>query len=101
MVEFVFAGIAAATLMICTVQVSISMWNYHTLAYAVHEANQIGPFLAVVAGNPKLRCKQEIVVGGFVPVDQANGFDGFIFVIASFVSDLDAILHRALEIVDD
>lgn len=40
MVEFVFAGIAAAVMMICCVQISYSMWNYHTLAYAVHEANR-------------------------------------------------------------
>jgi hypothetical protein len=40
MVEFVFAGIASAVLMLSTVQVAIAMWNYHTLAYAVHETNR-------------------------------------------------------------
>lgn len=40
MLEFVFAGIAAAALMITTVQVGVAMWNYHTLAYAVHETNR-------------------------------------------------------------
>jgi TadE-like protein len=40
MVEFVMAGIAAITLMISTVQLGLSMWNYHTLAYAVHETNR-------------------------------------------------------------
>lgn len=40
MLEFIFAGIAAVGLMITTVQISIAMWNYHTLAYAVHETNR-------------------------------------------------------------
>jgi Flp pilus assembly protein TadG len=40
MVEFVLVGIAAVALMITTVQMSIAMWNYHTLAYAVHETNR-------------------------------------------------------------
>jgi len=40
MLEFVLAGIAAIALMITTVQISIAMWNYHTLAYAVHETNR-------------------------------------------------------------
>jgi Flp pilus assembly protein TadG len=39
-VEFALAGIAGATLLITTVQLSIVMWNYHTLAYAVHETNR-------------------------------------------------------------
>ena len=40
MVEFTMAGIAALTLMISTVQLSLAMWNYHTLAYATHETNR-------------------------------------------------------------
>ena len=40
MVEFALAGIASATLLISTVQLSLSMWNYHTLAYATHETNR-------------------------------------------------------------
>ena len=40
LVEFTMAGIASAALMITTVQVSLAMWNYHTLAYAAHEANR-------------------------------------------------------------
>src|SRR5262249_5487382 len=40
MVEFALAGIASATLLISTVQLSIAMWNYHTLAYATHETNR-------------------------------------------------------------
>jgi Flp pilus assembly protein TadG len=40
MVEFALAGIASVTMLISTVQLSIAMWNYHTLAYATHEANR-------------------------------------------------------------
>ena len=40
MVEFVIAGIAAITLTISTVQISLAMWHYHTLAEAVHETNR-------------------------------------------------------------
>lgn len=40
LVEFSIAGIASITLMICTVQIGIAMWTYHSLAYAVHETNR-------------------------------------------------------------
>lgn len=34
------AGIAGVTLLISTVQLGLAMWNYHTLAFAVHETNR-------------------------------------------------------------
>jgi len=40
LVEFSIAGISCVTLMICLVQLGIAMWNYHSLAYAVHETNR-------------------------------------------------------------
>jgi Flp pilus assembly protein TadG len=40
MVEFVLAGVAGAFILISTVALSYGMWNYHTLAYAVHEATR-------------------------------------------------------------
>jgi hypothetical protein len=40
MLEFAFAGIATITLLFSTIQLSIGMWHYHTLAYAVHEATR-------------------------------------------------------------
>lgn len=40
LVEFTMAGIACLALMICTVELSLAMWYYHTLAYAVHETNR-------------------------------------------------------------
>jgi len=39
-VEFALAGVAGMTLLITTVQVALVMWNFHTLAYAVHETNR-------------------------------------------------------------
>src|SRR5260370_38059476 len=40
LVEFSMAGIAAICLLISTVSIGIGMWNYHTLAYAVHEGTR-------------------------------------------------------------
>jgi len=40
MVEFVIAGIAGVALVVSTVQLGLAMWNYHTLAQAVHETNR-------------------------------------------------------------
>ena len=40
LVEFSLAGIAAMCLLISTVSLGIGMWNYHTLAYAVHEGTR-------------------------------------------------------------
>jgi hypothetical protein len=40
MVEFVIVGIAGMALMVSTVQLGLAMWNYHTLAEAVHETNR-------------------------------------------------------------
>ncbi len=40
MIEFTLAGIAGITMLIATVQLSMAMWNYHTLAYATHETNR-------------------------------------------------------------
>jgi hypothetical protein len=40
MVEFAIAGIAGTTLLVSTVQLGLAMWNYHTMAEAVHETNR-------------------------------------------------------------
>ena len=40
MIEFTIAGIAGVVLLVSTVQLALTMWNYHTLAYAVHETNK-------------------------------------------------------------
>jgi Flp pilus assembly protein TadG len=36
--EFALAGIAVLTMLPATVKLCIGLWNYHTMAYAVHEA---------------------------------------------------------------
>ena len=40
LVEFSMAGIATIVLLITTVSLGMAMWNYHTLAFAVHEATR-------------------------------------------------------------
>jgi Flp pilus assembly protein TadG len=46
-VEFTLAGIPVIFLIYSTIQLSIAMWNYHTLAYAVNE----GAHYAAVRGQ--------------------------------------------------
>jgi Flp pilus assembly protein TadG len=40
LIEFTLVGIAAITLLMTTIQICLGLWNYHTLAYAVHEATR-------------------------------------------------------------
>src|SRR5690242_12689722 len=40
LVEFTLAGIASILLLISTFSLAMAMWNYHTLAYAVHEGTR-------------------------------------------------------------
>ena len=40
MIEFTLAGLPAIILLISTFQLATGMWNYHTLAYAVHQATR-------------------------------------------------------------
>jgi Flp pilus assembly protein TadG len=40
LVEFTIAGIPSMILLISTFSLAMGMWNYHTLAYAVHEATR-------------------------------------------------------------
>ena len=42
---------------------------------AVHEADEVGPLFAVVAGNPELRGEEEVVVVGLFPVDDLDRLD--------------------------
>jgi hypothetical protein len=44
LVEFTLAGLASVVLLISTFELSIGMWNYHTLAHAVHQCTR---YLAV------------------------------------------------------
>jgi hypothetical protein len=47
-IEFSLAGIASIFLLICTFQLSMGMWNYHTISNAAHETSR---FLAVKGEN--------------------------------------------------
>ena len=40
LVEFTIAGIPSMILLISTFSLAMGMWNYHTLAYAVHEGTR-------------------------------------------------------------
>jgi len=40
LVEFTLAGIATICLLISTFSLGVGMWNYHTLAFAVHEGTR-------------------------------------------------------------
>ena len=40
MLEFALAGVVAIGLILSTIQLCVGMWQYHTLAYAVHEATR-------------------------------------------------------------
>jgi Flp pilus assembly protein TadG len=40
MIEFTLAGLPAIILLISTFQLAVGMWNYHTLAYAVHQGTR-------------------------------------------------------------
>jgi Flp pilus assembly protein TadG len=55
-VEFSLAGIASIFLILFTFQVSMAMWNYHTLAYAAHEATRYISVKGVDCTNPGNTC---------------------------------------------
>src|SRR3954468_3193094 len=40
MLEFTLAGVPSIMLLISIFQLSLAMWNYHTLAYAVHDGTR-------------------------------------------------------------
>ena len=40
MLEFALAGVVTIGLLLSTIQLCAGMWQYHTLAYAVHEATR-------------------------------------------------------------
>ena len=48
MLEFAFAGIASIFILIGTFSVALGMWNYHTLATAVHDSTR---YIAVRGSN--------------------------------------------------
>ena len=60
MVEFALAGIGSCFVLICTFQLAMAMWNYHTLAYAVHEASRYAAVKGVDCTKPGNTCSATI-----------------------------------------
>src|SRR4051812_17550928 len=59
-IEFTLAGIGTIFLLICTFHISMAMWNYHTLAQAVHQTTR---YMAVKGGDcvkPGYSCSASI-----------------------------------------
>ena len=61
MVEFALAGVASTVMMVGTVAVAYGMWNYHTLAYAIHETTRYAAVHGKGCTNPGSSCS--ITVG--------------------------------------
>ena len=62
MVEFATAGIASTFILISTFQLAMIMWNYHTMAYAIHEATRYTAVRGVNCTKPGNTCST--TVGG-------------------------------------
>ena len=60
MVEFATAGIASTFILISTFQLAMIMWNYHTMAYAVHEATRYTAVRGVNCTKPGNTCSTTI-----------------------------------------
>jgi Flp pilus assembly protein TadG len=56
MVEFALAGVAAIFLLISTFHLSMGMWNYHTIANAVHETTRYIAVHGVNCTKPGYSC---------------------------------------------
>ena len=59
-VEFALAGVAAIFLLICTFHVSMGMWNYHTIANAVHETSRFVAVKGVNCTKPGYSCSVSV-----------------------------------------
>ncbi|MDQ1473647.1 MAG: hypothetical protein QOJ99_5127 [Bryobacterales bacterium] len=80
MIEFTLAGLAAIILLISTFQLSLGMWNYHTLAYAIHQGTRYVAVKGVGCTSAGNNCSVTIgtianriaAVGIGVPSNQVN-----------------------------
>jgi TadE-like protein len=94
LVEFSLAGIAAIFLILFTFNLSMAMWNYHTLAFAVHEGTRYIAVKGKGCTQPGNTCgatvgmlAQKIAsVGIGIPSGQVN---------ASFTTDSGAVTSCA------
>ena len=60
MVEFATAGVASTFILISTFQLAIIMWNYHTMAFAIHEATRYAAVRGVNCTKPGNTCSTTI-----------------------------------------
>jgi hypothetical protein len=80
MIEFTLAGLAAIILLISTFQLSLGMWNYHTLAYAIHQSTRYVAVKGVGCTSAGNTCSVTVgtianriaAVGIGVPSNQVN-----------------------------
>jgi hypothetical protein len=78
MIEFTLAGLASTVLLISTFQLALGMWNYHTLAYAVHDGTRYAAVKGIGCTQPGNSCSVTVgtiahrfaAVGIGVPSDQ-------------------------------
>jgi hypothetical protein len=55
-IEFTLAGIASMLWLLATIQLAIGMWNYHTLAFGVHETTRYVAVKGVGCTKPGNTC---------------------------------------------
>lgn len=60
MVEFALAGVASIFLLICTFHLSMGMWNYHTIANAVHQTTRFASVKGENCAKPGYSCSVSI-----------------------------------------
>jgi hypothetical protein len=60
LVEFTIAGIASIMLLISVFQLAMIMWNYHTMAFAVHEATRFVAVHGVGCTKPGNSCSVSV-----------------------------------------
>ena len=71
MVEFVFAGIGSVMVLICTFQLAMGMWHYHTLATMVHDATRYASVRGVSCTKPGNTCS--VTVGNIARKIESTG----------------------------
>jgi hypothetical protein len=60
LIEFTLAGIACMLWILATVQLAVGMWNYHTLAYGVHETTRYAAVKGIGCTKPGNTCSATV-----------------------------------------
>jgi len=71
MVEFATAGVASTLLLISTFQLAMIMWNYHTLAFAIHEITRYSAVRGYGCTRPGNTCS--VTLGALATKIQSLG----------------------------